>query len=114
VIQGLVAGANDYIAKPFYSQELIARLGVGRRVVELQADLARRVDELEEALRNVNLLQGLLPICSYCKKIRDEANHWHRVEAYVSDHSEVTFSHGVCPECFQRLMNEEKGPQGKH
>jgi sigma-B regulation protein RsbU (phosphoserine phosphatase) len=102
VVAGLLAGANDYVTKPFDREELRARLHVGRQVVELQHSLAARVQELEKALSQVNSLQKLLPICSYCKKIRDDNNYWEQVETYLLDHSEVRFSHGICPDCLQR------------
>jgi DNA-binding response OmpR family regulator len=104
VVQGLEAGANDYVTKPFNREELRARVRVGMRVVELQVKLAERVLELEEALARVKQLQGLLPICSYCKKIRDDRNYWRHVEAYISEHSEAVFSHGICPECFEKFV----------
>jgi DNA-binding response OmpR family regulator len=99
-IEGLQAGADDYITKPFDREELRARVQVGMRVLELQGALAQRVRELEEAVSRVKTLQGLLPICSYCKKIRNDRNYWQQVEAYISDHSEAQFSHGICPECY--------------
>ncbi|MEO0248369.1 MAG: response regulator, partial [candidate division WOR-3 bacterium] len=52
-------------------------------------------------------LQGLLPICSYCKKIRDDQNYWQQVETYISKHSEVRFSHGICPDCFAAIVEPE-------
>src|SRR6266850_3274697 len=70
VVQGLTAGADDYLTKPFSPEELRARLKVGERVLQLEEALQARVHELEEALANVKTLQGLLPICSYCKKVR--------------------------------------------
>lgn len=106
-IQGLQAGADDYITKPFDREELRARVQVGIRVLELQGALAQRVRELEEALSRVKTLQGLLPICSYCKKIRDDRNYWQQVEGYISDHSEAQFSHGICPECYARFVQPE-------
>src|SRR5256712_2993945 len=69
IVTGLGAGADDYIVKPFEREELRARVQVGFRMLELQAALADRVRELEEALTRVKQLQGLLPICSYCKKV---------------------------------------------
>jgi DNA-binding response OmpR family regulator len=99
VVHGLEAGANDYITKPFDAAELRARMQVGVRVVNLQATLAERVREVEDALSRVKQLQGLLPICSYCKKIRDDQNYWHQVESYVGKHTDARFSHGICPEC---------------
>ncbi len=101
IVIGLQSGADDYIIKPFYREELRARMNVGVRVVELQEDLAKRVRDLEIALSNVNQLQGLLPICSYCKKIRDDSNYWQQVENYIGSHSEARFSHSVCPECYE-------------
>lgn len=100
LVEGLDGGADDYMIKPFNRQELQARVRVGERVVQLQADLASRIVELEEALSNVKLLQGLIPICSYCKKIRDDENYWQQVESYIGKHSEARFSHSVCPGCY--------------
>lgn len=106
-IYGLRAGADDYITKPFDHEELRARVQVGTRVLELQGALAERVRELEEALSRVKTLQGLLPICSYCKKIRNDRNYWQQVEGYISEHSEAQFSHGICPECYAQFVQPE-------
>jgi phosphoserine phosphatase RsbU/P len=107
IIQGLSAGADDYVTKPFDRDELRARLEVGRRIVELQLSLAARVTQLEEALARVKQLQGLLPICSYCKKIRNDKNYWQQVEGFIKDHSEAQFTHGICPDCYEKIMQEE-------
>jgi CheY-like chemotaxis protein len=107
IVAGLKAGANDYITKPANHEELLARLGVGARVVELQQALADRVRRLEEALANVRTLQGLLPICSYCKAIRNDKNYWEKVETYFSDHSGVQFSHSYCPACYVRFVKPQ-------
>jgi len=109
IVRGLDAGADDYVTKPFNQEELRARLNVGVRVVELQTNLADRVIELERALAGVNQLQGLLPICSYCKKIRDDKNYWQQVEGYISSHSEAQFSHGICPDCYENIVKPELG-----
>ncbi|HEX8138839.1 MAG TPA: response regulator transcription factor [Pyrinomonadaceae bacterium] len=106
-VAGLAAGADDYITKPFDIQELRARVQVGLRIVELQASLAERVRELEEALSQVKQLRGLLPICSYCKKIRDDQNYWQKVESYLSQHSEARISHSVCPDCYAEIVKPE-------
>jgi sigma-B regulation protein RsbU (phosphoserine phosphatase) len=103
IVQGLEAGADDYVTKPFDHGELRARVQVGSRVIQLQTALADRVTELEEAIANVKQLQGLLPICCYCKKIRDDGNYWHRVESYITGHANVRFSHGICPDCSEKL-----------
>jgi response regulator RpfG family c-di-GMP phosphodiesterase len=104
VVAGLEAGADDYIGKPFDHDELRARLIVATRVVELRRKLAERVQELESALGRVKQLHGLLPICAYCKKIRDDQNYWQRVEEYVSAHSGAQFSHSICPQCYERVL----------
>jgi sigma-B regulation protein RsbU (phosphoserine phosphatase) len=99
LITGLQAGADDYVTKPFNREELHARVQVGVRVLALQEALSRRVGELEEALSQVRQLRGLLPICSYCKKIRNDKDYWEQMETYVTKHSEAQFSHGICPTC---------------
>lgn len=107
IVQGLTAGADDYIIKPFDRSELKARISVGERILRLQAELAARVKELELALANVKLLQGLLPICCYCKKIRNDQNYWQQVDTYIADHSEAQFTHGICPECREKIVKPE-------
>ncbi|HMC66954.1 MAG TPA: response regulator [Gemmataceae bacterium] len=104
IVAAFAAGADDFLVKPFDRGELQARLQVGRRIVELQRGLADRVRELEAALARVQQLQGLLPICAWCKRIRDDQNYWHQVETYLAKHSEVRFSHGICPDCEQNML----------
>ena len=83
------------------------------RLVPEQADLvlqvhdARRLVEVVYGLDVVKQLQGLLPICSYCKKIRDDRNYWQQVESYISEHSEAQFSHSICPECYEGRVKPE-------
>lgn len=101
IVEGLAAGANDYITKPFDREELLARVRVGVSVLELQQSLAERVADLEEALGQVRVLQGILPICSYCKQVRDDKNYWQSVERYIGAHSEAKFSHSICPHCYE-------------
>ena len=107
VVSGLEAGADDYIIKPFDREELRARLQAGIRIVNLQAQLQARVRELEEAIARVKTLQGLLPICSYCKRVRNDGDYWQQVESYISDHSDARFSHGICPDCFESVVRPQ-------
>lgn len=107
IVAGLKGGANDYVTKPANEDELIARVNVGARVVELQAALAERVRSLEEALANVKALQTLLPMCAYCKSIRNDQNYWEKVETYFQQHSGVSFSHSYCPTCYERFVKPQ-------
>ena len=106
IVQGLEAGANDYVAKPYDHDELRARLGVGRRMVELQSVLALRMRELQKAQDDIKTLRGIIPICANCKNIRDDKGCWSQVEVYVRDHSEAEFSHGLCPVFVKKLYSE--------
>ncbi len=107
LIQGLEAGADDYLEKPVDPAQLKARLNVGVRIVGLQQSLRQRLSELEEALLNVKELRGLLPICSYCKNIRNDENYWQKLESYLSEHTHVRLSHGICPSCYQDVVQRE-------
>lgn len=112
IVAGLDSGADDYITKPFDRDELQARINVGVRVVSLQQRLAERVTDLEQAIKRVKQLQGLLPICCYCKCIRNDDNYWQRVEEYIGEHSDARFSHGICPKCFETVIKAQLREQG--
>jgi phosphoserine phosphatase RsbU/P len=90
-LEGMSAGADDFVTKPFDLEGLKARLRVAERVLNLQS----KVDQLE----------GLLPICSYCKKIRDGRNEWQPVEEYVEHRTDTSFEHALCPECASGKTN---------
>jgi phosphoserine phosphatase RsbU/P len=111
LVAGLDSGANDYLAKAFDPGELRARIEVGRRMIEMQEQLAAQVQELRRALEQIKTLHGILPICMYCKKIRDSEGFWNRLEVYVSEHSDAEFSHGICPDCEKEL--KWPGPKTK-
>ncbi|MBC7900339.1 MAG: response regulator [Saprospiraceae bacterium] len=114
VVRGIEAGANDYLTKPFHREELRVRVGVGVQMLNLQATLFERVSDLEAALTQVKQLQGILPMCSYCRQVRDDRDYWQKVEGYISDHTDIQFSHGICPDCYVKVdaeLSERKARQ---
>lgn len=113
IIQGLQAGANDYVTKPFDAAELHARIQVGRRVLELESALADRVSELQETIIHLKSLQGLLPICMHCHKIHDDRASWQKLEQYIEAHSDARFSHGICPDCEKTYYNIDREKMGQ-
>jgi DNA-binding response OmpR family regulator len=106
IVTGLDGGADEYMTKPIDWEMLRARLSTAVRIATLQRDLAAKVMQLEQALANVKQLSGLLPMCSYCKRIRNDGDYWQQLETYLSEHSEAEFSHGVCPPCLERVKAE--------
>jgi sigma-B regulation protein RsbU (phosphoserine phosphatase) len=108
LVAGLNAGADDYLVKPFDPAELRARIHVAVRVLTLQERLADRVAELEAAVSAVKRLHGLLPICSYCKRVRTDGNDWEQLDSYISEHTDAQFSHGICPPCLAAAYAELK------
>jgi DNA-binding response OmpR family regulator len=129
-IEGLKQGAVDFVVKPFCGEELLARVHthvqlrhlqlrrerdateLKRANDALQAEIAvrrraeaeneRLIAELKAALADVKALSGILPICAFCKKIRDDQGYWSHVESYISKHSIAQFSHSLCPECLKQ------------
>ena len=107
MVAGLAGGADEYMTKPVDWGVLRARIQTGARIAALQQSLAQRVQELLGALDLVKQLSGLLPICSYCKRIRkDDGDYWQQLESYLSEHSEAEFSHSVCPDCLDRAKRD--------
>ncbi|MBL8796754.1 MAG: response regulator [Planctomycetia bacterium] len=89
-----------YLVKPIKQSDLGPIIAVAmRRFAQMQA--------LQDALARVRQLQGLLPICTYCKKIRDDRNYWQQVETYITDHSAARFSHSICPDCYDHVVKPE-------
>jgi phosphoserine phosphatase RsbU/P len=113
VAAGLDQGADDYVTKPWNRHELRARLDAGTRILTLQEELARRVFDLEAAMQHVKTLQGLLPICMHCHRIRQDDESWERIDSYIQQHSDATFSHGLCPECLDKYYPEDPDDEDK-
>jgi len=91
-LQAMSAGIDDFISKPFDADELRAKLHVAQRIATLQDRVKR--------------LEGILPTCMYCKKIRDENQIWVSIERYITKRSNAEFSHGICPDCFTKASAE--------
>jgi DNA-binding response OmpR family regulator len=89
-MEGMDAGADDYLTKPINFDELKARLRVAERILSLQSD--------------IQTLRGILPICAWCKKIRDDDTLWHSVEEYLTTHTDNDLSHSICPACFEKQV----------
>jgi DNA-binding response OmpR family regulator len=92
-LTAMTAGVDDFMGKPWDADELRARLIVAERIVGLQ--------------NRVKRLEGVLPTCMYCKRIRDEGGRWVNIEQYISQRTEASFSHGVCPICYDEIVKPE-------
>jgi two-component system, response regulator PdtaR len=102
VLQAGRVGAGAYLVKPPGAMELSRAMTIAAARFADLMELRRLNAELQEALAKIKTLEGILPICATCKKIRDEKGAWHQVEVYVRDHSAVEFSHGICPDCLKK------------
>lgn len=114
LVKGMQAGADDYLSKPYHRDELSVRVQVGIRILDLQQKLADRVVELESALEQVKTLRGIIPICGYCKSIRDDGDYWQNLESFVASHSDAQFSHGICPSCYDSVVKLELAELARH
>ncbi|HZJ15033.1 MAG TPA: response regulator transcription factor [Chthoniobacteraceae bacterium] len=104
VLAAFAAGVDDFLSKPVDGSQLLARLRCGERVLSLENRCLQRIEELEVALEEVRQLKRLLPICMYCKKIRDDNDYWQEIEAYIHTQTGTDFSHGVCPNCMEKAL----------
>jgi PAS domain S-box-containing protein len=98
---------------PFFDTEgaLLGYRGINRDITERKiAEMKREqlISELKDALAQIKTLKGLIPMCAWCKKIRDDKGYWNQVEAYIAKHSDAAFTHGICPECLEKVEEEEK------
>ena len=113
IVKGFEAGGSDYLLKPYESRELLARVHVHLELKLQRDELKRRNSELEATIARVKRLEGIIPICMYCKKIRNDDTMWQRFEQYIGEHLDAQFTHGVCPECFndqvKKIMVDEAG-----
>ncbi len=115
ILNGFSVGGADYITKPFNTPELLARvqthlelkragdllIGQNKALTHKNEELKQLNLELQLALKTIQVLEGIIPICAFCKKIRDDKGYWDRVEAYITKHSKAQFSHSICPDCLK-------------
>jgi phosphoserine phosphatase RsbU/P len=92
-LEGMEAGADDFVTKPSNLVELTTRLKVAQRILSLQ--------------KHVSKLEELLPICPRCKKIRTTEEKWEAVESFIMKRTDALFSHGICPDCYERLLKPQ-------
>ncbi len=92
-------GANKIVGASVITRDITQRKREEEERVEL-------IDELTEALKQVKTLAGLLPICASCKSIRDDQGYWQKVDTYISQHSDVVFTHGICPDCLKQYKDQ--------
>jgi sigma-B regulation protein RsbU (phosphoserine phosphatase) len=109
------AGAVDYVTKPIEPIELMARIRSALRLKEemdarkkREEELTKKNQQLELALSEIKTLQGFIPICAWCKKIRNIEGYWEQMEHYIEGHSQATFSHSICKECAAKQMKKPK------
>jgi DNA-binding response OmpR family regulator len=108
---GLNMGADGYIIKPISNRELVARVQAMERIKDAEGALRKSekeqqelVSKLRTILAEVKTLRGLIPICASCKKIRNDQGFWDQVESYLDEHTDAIFTHGLCPECFNKTI----------
>jgi len=104
--EGLEIGADGYVTRPISNRELLARVQSMARIIRAERERDRLIKELTAAMANIKTLKGLLPICASCKKIRNDKGYWQQVEAYLAEHADIQFSHGICPACIKKLYPE--------
>jgi len=97
-LSAVQSGAQDYLVKgQINTSQLI-------RSIRYAMERQKLITELENRLREIKTLRGLLPMCAWCKNIRDDKGYWTNVEAYIREHSDATFTHGICPKCMKKVI----------
>lgn len=113
LVEALDNGVDDYVTKPFDEIELRARIKAGVRVVTLARELARRATEAEEALSTIRRLKELIPICMYCRRVRNDDDYWQQIEVYIHEQTGSELSHSICPDCYETRVVPEFGVQSR-
>ncbi|MFC1556222.1 two-component system response regulator [candidate division KSB1 bacterium] len=106
IVKGFQSGAVDYLTRPYNTDELFARVKTHIDLKLARDSLKNMVNKLAIALEDIKKLTGLMPICASCKNIRNDKGYWESVEHYITEHSEVRFTHSICPKCRKKLYPE--------
>ncbi len=106
-VKAFSLGGVDYITKPFQAEEVLARIETHLTLQSLKKNLEEKNAQLQKALDSIKTLKGLLPICSKCKKIRDDKGYWNQIETYIETYSDALFSHGLCPICVEEMYGDQ-------
>jgi DNA-binding NtrC family response regulator len=114
-VEAMKKGATDYLIKNQLNGESLIR-SIRYSISQKKAEIEKEnlIIQLQKALGNVKTLSGLLPICSSCKKIRDDQGYWKQLESYISEHTDTLFSHSYCPECAEKYRQDMEGYLDKH
>ncbi len=107
-VEGFKVGAVDFVTKPFQAEEVLARVETHLTLQTSKKYLEAKNSQLQNALDDITALQGILPICAKCKKICNDNGHWQQIESYITQHSEVEFSHSMCPECIEVMYGDQE------
>lgn len=100
---------EQYEIDEIFSTSIVLVFGLLIFSVRRLRDSIRGTNDLQDTLNEIKTLRGIIPICSYCKKIRDDAGAWNQLEAYIQSHSDAEFSHWICPECYKKQLEELDG-----
>jgi len=110
VVKGFEIGAADYVSKPFNALELLARVRTHLKIKktgdireQLLSEKEKLIADLKKALDEIDTLRGFIPICAYCKKIRNDENYWEQIDVYLQKHTLAKISHGLCQDCAEKL-----------
>ncbi|MGR3317608.1 MAG: response regulator [Candidatus Anammoxibacter sp.] len=106
VLKGYEMGAVDYLVKPFEVEILRCKVKIFLRLYNQEKQLEKMVNDLQKSLAEIKTLEGFLPICAWCKKIRNDEGYWDQVEDYIKERTNAEFTHGICPACSEKLAGQ--------
>lgn len=107
------SGADDFLIKPINQDLLMHRIQIGQNILSREHLWERKVNSLEQMNLDLATRRKLIPICAYCKKVKNDHEHWQQVESYLHEQAGINFTHGVCPECLGELVDPDNSPSGQ-